>query len=448
MSLATLARSSGSSTWLWGALVGVTFGISAALSLELALGGLIVLVALYAFSRTGVKSEVVVALFWVAFCFYETIFATVTVPGFFYPFYAAFGVTVAASLLRSGVRVESSVLWLYGGFLVVVLASFIGFTEPVGFEVVQRVFAYAFGLLVALQFGSWRGLRPVLVATVLTGTTIAGWVIAASVQAGFRYRGDITVDQNVVTFFIGFGAIVALAVAVDLMGRRGALGRLLLLLVPLAAMLYAIMLLASRGITIALVLAVLAIVGRALLLDWRKLGVVLLVLLMAAGTVFLPGGDSLIERFSLADTETGNERLPIWEETLEAFAQGDVYALLAGQGFGSSRAVVQRTFGGLTSTHNAFLQILYEFGIIGLALFIALHAFLIQRAFSLGAGRGLVMFGLMWYLIGANLTLNAPDGFMYWTALGVAMALGLWGRPRSPEQVPAPVPPAAPATAP
>lgn len=437
MSLATLARSSDAGAWFWGALVGVAFGVSAALSLELAIGSLVVLLALYAFARTGVKSEVVVALFWIAFCLYETVFASVTVPGFFYPFYAAFGATVAASLLRSGVRIEPSVLWLYGGFLVVVLTSFIGFTEPVGFEVVQRVFAYVFGLLVALQFGSWRGLRPVLVATVLTGTTIAVWVIAASVQAGFSYRGDVSVDQNVVTFFIGFGAIVALAVAVDLMGRRGVLGRLLLLLVPLAAMLYAIMLLASRGITIALALAVLALVGRAVLLDWRKLSVVLVVLLMAVGTVFLPGGDSLIERFSLEDTETGNDRLPIWGETVDAFTEGDAYALLAGQGFGSSRVVVQRTFGGLTSTHNAFLQILYEFGIVGFALFVALHVFLILRAYRLGDGRGLVMFGLMWYLIGANLTLNAPDGFIYWTALGVAMALGLWGRPRPTETAPA-----------
>jgi O-antigen ligase len=430
MTSGALTAPLGARTWLWAAVIGTAFGVSAALSIEFALGGLVVLSALYAFSRSGVRSEIVVALFWIAFCLYETIFASVTVPGFFYPFYAAFFVTVAASLLRSGVRVEAAVLWLYGGFLVVVLLSFVGFTEPVDFDVIQRVFAYAFGLLVTLQFGSWRGLRPVLVATVLTGVAIGTWVINASIQAGFRYRGDVTVDQNVVTFFIGFGAIVALAAAVDIVGTPGRRGRLLLLMASLAVMLYATMLLASRGITIALVLAVLAIIARAVLLDPRKLWVVALVVVMGAGTVFLPGGDSLLERFSLEDTDTGNQRLPIWEETVEAFTAGNAYALLVGQGFGSSREVVQRGFGGLTSTHNAFLQILYEFGLVGLALFIALHAFLLLRAFRLRDGRGLVMFGLLWYLIGANLTLNAPDGFMYWTALGVTMALGLWGQSR------------------
>ena len=418
-------------TWFWAFVIGASLGLAAALSLEFALGGLAVLIALYASARSGVNAEIVVALFWVAFCIYETIFASVTVPGFFYPFYAVFFVTVAASLLRSGIRVEAPVLWLYGAFLVVVLISFVGFMEPIDFEVVQRVFAYVFGLLVALQFGSWRGLRPVLVASVLTGVTISIWVINASIQAGFRYRGDIPTDQNVVTFFIGFGAIVALAAAVDLVGRRGRLNQLLVLLLALAPMLYAIMLLASRGVTIALVLAVLAIIGRSVLLDVRKLGVVVLVVAMGAGTVVLPGGESLLERFALEDTDTGNERLPIWEETVEAFTQGNAYALVLGQGFGTSREVVQRGFGALTSTHNAFLQILYEFGVIGIALFIGLHMFLLVRAFRLRDGYGLVMFGLLWYLIGANLTLNAPDGFMYWTALGVTMALGLWGRVRS-----------------
>lgn len=436
MTSGTLTAPFDARTWLWAAGVGTAFGVTAALSLEFAVGGLVVLSALYAFSRSGVKSEIVVALFWIAFCLYETIFASVTVPGFFYPFYAAFFVTVAASLLRSGVRVEGPVMWLYGGFLVVVLLSFVGFTEPVGFEVIQRVFAYVFGLLVALQFGSWRGLRPVLVATVLTGVTIGAWVVNASIQAGFRYRGDITVDQNVVTFFIGFGAIVALAAAVDIVGTRGRRGRLLLLMASLAVMLYATMLLASRGVTIALVLAVLAIVARAVLLDPRKLWVVAVVVAMGVGTVFLPGGDSLLERFTLEDTDTGNQRLPIWEETVEAFTAGNAYALLVGQGFGSSREVVQRGFGGLTSTHNAFLQILYEFGVVGLTLFVALHAFLLFRAFRLRDGRGLVMFGLLWYLIGVNLTLNAPDGFMYWTALGVTMALGMWGQSRRVETLP------------
>lgn len=417
-------------TWLWAVPVGVGVGLAAAASLAFALGGLVALSALYAFGRSSVKSELVVALFWIAFCLYETIFASVTVPGVFYPFYVAFAITVAASLLRSGVRLDTPVLWFYGGFLVVMLVSFIGFTEAVSFEVVQRVFAYVFGLLVALQFGSWRGLRLVLVSTVVTSMVISVWVIIASIQAGFGYRGDIAVDQNVVTFFIGFGAIVVLAAGVDQVRRGGRLGLLLVVLLALAPMLYATMLLASRGVTIALALALLAIVVRAVLLDPRTLWVVVLVVAMGGATVVLPGGDSLLERFALADTDTGNNRLPIWEDTVEAYIQGDANALLLGQGFDSSRELVQRSFGTLTSTHNAFLQILYEFGVVGIVTFVGLHGLLLLRAFRLRDGPGLVMFGLLWYLIGANLTLNAPDGFMYWTALGVTMALGLWGRPR------------------
>jgi O-antigen ligase len=450
VTIGTLSAPPGGRSWLLAGAVGLAIGAAAAFSIEIAIGALLVLLASYAFARSTVKAEVIVALFWLAFCFYETIFATVTVPGFFYPFYAAFALTVALSLLRDGIRVEPIVLWLYGGFLVIVALSFLGFTEPIDFDVVQRVFAYVFGLLIALQFGSWRGLRPVLVATVTTGVVISAWVINAAIQAGFRYRGDIGVDQNVVTFFIGFGAVVALAAAADLIGRPGRRGRLVLLMIPLGIMLYGIMLLASRGIALALALAVLAITVRVVLLDPRKIGAVLVALLLAASTVVLPGGDGLVERFTLQDTQTANERLPIWVETIETFVQGDAYDLVLGRGFGSSRIVVQQAFGGLTSTHNAFLQILYEFGLIGLALFVGLHAFLAWRAFKLGDGRGLVMFGLVWYLVGANLSINAPDGPIYWTALGVTLALGLWGRPRPtpPAEAPAPAPADAPIDAP
>ena len=426
MSLAAGAPTLTVGAWLGAALVGVALGVAAALSLEHALAGAVVLVALYALARAQLRSELVLAAFWVTFCVYETIFSSVTVPGLFYPFYAAFALAVMVSLLRRGVAVEAWGLWLYGGFLFVVLLAFLGFTEPVGFEVAQRVFAYAFGLLVMLQIGTRRGVRPVLVAALCAGVAIAVWVIAASAQAGFRYRGDVSVDQNVASFFIGFGVLVALAFAVDLMRRRHARLTLLLALVPLAAMLYAMTLLASRGIAIALTLGVLAIIARAAMLDVRTLRVALLLLPLSAGAALLPGGDHLLERFALADTETGNERLPIWAVTSDAFTRGDVYELLLGHGFGSSQVVVQRASGSLTSTHNAFLQILFEFGVVGFALFVALHALLIVRAFRLGGGSGLALFGWMWYLLGANLSLNTPDGFLYWTALGVALSLGRW----------------------
>ncbi len=414
--------------WLLGAAIGVAFGAAAVASIELALGVLAAPLLLYGFIRSGVKSEMVVAVFWVSFCLYETVFAALTLQGFFYPFYAAFFVSAAVSLLRTGIRIQAGVLGTYVVFLAVVLVSFVGFTEPIGFEVIQRVFAYVIGLVVMLQFRSWRGIRPVMLATVATGTTIAVWVIATSIQAGFRYRGDIAVDQNVVSFFIGFGVIVALAAAADAIATPGRRSRLLVLLLPLGAMLYALMLLASRGIALALILATAAVVVRALILDRRSLGVVFAVAAIGAGALLLPGSDHLMARFALDDTETGNRRLPIWEALIDDFVQSDPYTIAVGHGFGSSELVVQRAFGSLTSTHNAFLQILYEFGVVGLASFLGLHVLLLWRAYQLRNGRGLVMFGLLWFLVGANLTLNAPDGFMYWTALGVAMALGLWGR--------------------
>ena len=424
--MARVASPTAPAWWPLGALLAVGLGAAAAFSLTATVAGVAVALLTWLFTRAKVKSELVVALFWTAFCLYETVFSEVTLQGLFYPFYAAFVVSVVLALARSGVRFDPAIIWLYGAFLMVVAVSLLGFDGRVDFQVIQRLFAYVFGLLVALQFGSRRGLRPVLGAAVLTGLAISIWVIDSSFRVGFAYRGGVSVDQNVVTFFIGFGAVVLLAAILNAMGRADGRGRVAWLVLLLGVMLYAVMLLASRGLTIALLVAGLAIVARTILFDPRRVGIIAVVAVLGVSTLLLPGGDSLLERFALQDTETANNRLPIWEHVLESYADGNPVEVVLGHGFNSSHRLVLQLTGMLTSTHNAFLQILYEFGALGLVLFLALHALLLVRAYRIGDGNGVVMFGLLWFLIASNLSINAPDGFMYWTALGVTMALGLW----------------------
>jgi O-antigen ligase len=425
-------RAPSPTAWTWGALAALAVGAAAAWAGAWALLAAGAVAATMALIAARERSAWVVAGFWALFCTYETVLRDLLyVPGLFYPFYAAFAATLLVLLVRGRLVLTPPLLWLNFGFLVVVLASFIGFGEPIGFEVLQRLVAYLVGPLVALQFTGRRGLRVVLGAAVVTGTALAAWVVVESVRTGFVYRGGVTVDQNVVSFFIGLGLVVALADALAPTAgtrRRWAVAGTW---IASALMLYGVLLLASRGVATALTVAAVAVVGRAAARRPERL----LALVAAAAAVFgatrLPGGDGLVQRFAEDTVTSGNDRIPIWIGTLRYYAQGDAWDLLLGHGFGASWFAVQRVFGTLTSTHNAYLQLLVEFGIVGLGLFLALHALLLVRSFQVEERVGAAMFGLLAFLLATNLTLNATDGFMYWTALGLVMGMATWAPPRT-----------------
>ncbi|MEJ2357271.1 MAG: O-antigen ligase family protein, partial [Deinococcales bacterium] len=371
-------------------------------------------------------------LYWITYDLYLSVFAGEDVPGLFYPFYALLFLAVVGRLFGSGLRADPRVLWPYGAFLFVVAASFLDFTAAVDFGVLQRVLAYLFGALILFQVGSRRGLDTV------TGLALAGsaatsvWVIVSAARAGFGYRGDIAMDPNVVAFLIGIGAIMAAAWLLDRIRRRQGLAPTMAVALLMAVHVYAFLLLASRGVSLALAAGGLALMVRAVRESRRNLVFVAVMAVVAAAGFALPGGQGLVQRFTGERVESGGSRFPIWEATYTSYGEGDLGSLLLGHGFDSSKSLVARNFADLTSTHNAFLQMLYEFGVLGVALFVAIHVVLLRRAAALRNRYGLLMVGIVWFLLGGALSLNIPDDFAYWTALGLAMALGVWGGEAAP----------------
>lgn len=406
--------------------LGLVAGIATAISVELALGIVVMAIALYAFARSSVRSEVIVAIYWFTFCIFSSIFASVSIAGFYFPFYGAFLLVIAIGLIGRGVHIQPPFVLASVGFVSVALASLVGYSEASNAEAFQRLFAYAFAIIIALQVRSARGLAPILTAAAVASLTISVWVVWEAAQSGFVYRAGLDVNQNVVTLLIGLGLIPVASLFVRVLLDRRRMIWAAPLLVALAVMTYSVVVLASRGMTIALAVALMAILVRSILRDRRTLLAVALLALVVTFGMFLPGGQGIVDRFSGQDIETGNERLPIWEATLEAFSAGDIREIILGHGLGSSRAVVQERFGSLTSTHNAYLQVLYELGLTGLTLFVFLHVALLIRSTRVHGVYGLVMLGLVSYLMTVNLAMSATDGFLYWTAIGFAMAISAW----------------------
>lgn len=417
---------------IWVLIGAVAVGALAAFSVEVALGTAVVAAVTLLFFRSRYKAEIVVGLYWLAFCVYETIISGVTITGFFYPFYGAFLVGVVAAVVGPGLKVRSSFFWLLVGFLLVVAVSFVGFMQPIGFSVVQRVLAYLIGAAVYLQFRSRGGLVVVGAAASLTSLTLTAWVVISAVRGGFAYRGDVNVNENVVAFYVGLGFLVLVAGTLHSLGTRGQRWAGLALLVLAGSVGYALLLLASRGMAIAAGLALVALVVRIGVQDWRKLLPVVALLAITGAGMLLPGGEGLVQRFTSERVESGGSRTPIWQVVYGSYRDGNLLELAFGNGFESSQDVVERGFGTLTSTHNAYLEVLYEFGVVGLALFLALHLVPIVVSWRVRGALGLAMYGLAFFLLGANVTSTAPDGFLYWTALAFVLAIGTWGETDQP----------------
>lgn len=422
--------------WVGAIVLAMTAGAVAATSGPLALGVAAGVVVLVAWIRSNMAGEIIAAAYWITFAVYQTVLANAGIQfeGIFYPFYLAFLANILVNLARGRVRFQLWSAVLYGAFMVVVLASFIGFSEPVDFFVLQRVFAYTLGMLMALQVGSERGLAPVAVAAVISGSAISVWVIVSAIQSGFAYRASIQVDQNLTAFLVGLGIVTAAAVVLTNVTSRRRPWLTVALALAAATMVYAALLLASRGMFLAISMAIGVLLLRAVMADRRHVLTLAVAASLLGGLLLLPGGTSLLDRFDGDAVETGGRRTPLWTATWEAYARGDVPQLLFGHGFKSSELVMRTQFGILTSVHNAYLQLLYEIGLIGLGLFVGLHALLHRAAARVGSVYGSVAIGMLWLLLGANVTSDSPDGFAYWAALGYVAAVAAWAAAQPPSE--------------
>ena len=219
--------------------------------------------------------------------------------------------------------------------------------------------------------------------------TIAFWLLPAlyePVKAAFfsgsymarDYRSGFTAHYSTNSIYLSFGLVCW---ACGLIGRRAKprVGDVILGL----AFLLALFLTTKRGPLVASVVAIAVcylfvnkekFTGAAL-----KALVIVLLAVLAVGVLatFVPGVEATLERFGeLSEDETGNGRSELYDC---AWSMVDASPLF-GSGWGSYSKYVATTPLGIMynnlgfssmSTHNVYLQLLAETGVVGLALFLA-----------------------------------------------------------------------------
>jgi O-Antigen ligase len=385
-----------------------------------------------------------VSAFFLALTIQTTIFSGFEIRGLYYPLYILMLFNAVVGLVTRRVKVSSSVVIVYLLFYALVIISLFQISTGVNFELFQKLFIYLLGLIVSFQFNSEKAFWSLARVQTWSGLIVAVWVVVNSIQDGFAGRGISEINQNNVATLIAFGLIPLFATQLS---GQAALWRRLAGWLLLALGIYAMLLLASRGMTVAVGMALILMFARILNNPRRSVPLILLATVGALALASLPGSNNLAERFTQADVASANGRTPLWGAAIREIETASPTQLLFGHGINYSWIVTNRVVGFFYSVHNTYLQMTLEFGLVGLGLFLALHFIVLRLLWRFNDGLSLYGMGATTFLLFSNLTNVAADAFFYWVTLGAMLALAVWRqqtslKPEAQTQTPAYLQPA------
>lgn len=172
-------------------------------------------------------------------------------------------------------------------------------------------------------------------------------------------------DSNYLSFFIGLVTLLALFKAKHSTKRKDINFYLIITII----LLICLTMLISRGAIVALAVAC-AFYYKRQIFSHKIFGYAIVIVIV--GYVFYNLGlfDGFIMRFESKDLETGSGRTEIWETGFKTFfGKGNLTILF---GAGDNQAANMAYRGGIFySPHNNFIEVLFNFGIVGLILFLS-----------------------------------------------------------------------------
>lgn len=415
-----------------GLVIGSLLSVGIAFFEPLIASILAALVFLSSFTVTRNKAGALVGFYWLLFVVKSVALSQITIPLLFYPFYISFGILIMLALFRRGVVLEPTFMWLLLAYTSIILISLFGVTGPSNATVAQALIVVLIAPVVLTILTTYGQHMTVIGYAILSSSLVGGWIVYSAATTDFQYRAGVEVNQNTAAFMIGVGLLITIVNAVNNLAKDSRCrwkGVGLLFLAMISS--YGFLLLASRGMTISFGIALASLFVYLLRENPRKLLAAFLSLAIAALGLLLPGGSGLLDRFQTETVETAGDRAPIWDATLIAFKEGTLFDITLGAGFGRSKEVVQAATGTQTSTHSGFLLVVFDYGLLGLTVYLLIHALGLALGYLANNEYGLLSNTVLWFLLASNISSTSNEGFMYWLALGVALALATESRSRA-----------------
>ena len=100
-------------------------------------------------------------------------------------------------------------------------------------------------------------------------------------------------------------------------------------------------------------------------------------------TINFIGNNNIVNRFSTSFSSGGSGRLRIWENTYNYFKASSIVTKIFGHGFETVLALTP--FPGLSphSAHNDFIEVLFDYGIVGLITYLYIVIYIIYNTYKL-----------------------------------------------------------------
>lgn len=289
-------------------------------------------------------------------------------------------------------------------------------------------FGYAL-LVFVLVFGAeWLVVEESYLRRVLLPALVAGSLVSFA-YAILRYlivRPERA--EALFTSFNGLGTLIVLATGVSLGYLLGLAGRRRYLALPyLSVAIVALLLTFSRGAWLGflVMLGTLGLVNRGAR-RWAVLGI----LGVAIGLAFVP---QLAHRFLTSfDLSANAPRLYIWRAALDMIQAHPIFGVGAGV---FMHVYPQYVLPGAPEpvaafAHNLFLQVAAEFGLVGLAIFLAILGRVMWQAWRLARTGNVFYQGIFAALVGVLIhqQVDIPIwgleiGGAFWTLVGLVIAL-------------------------
>jgi len=351
---------------------------------------------------------------------------------------------------------------LYLMFMAWVCLSLVWYDPSRDAQLAKELLIYGLFALVGAQMivGAPVARRMFAVALAVVSVGLAVWTVWYALRTGFAYRAGVPVNPNLPATLVGPGLLMAAA----LYASDGGVRHRPWLLAGILAALYASLLLASRGVFLALVAGGAVVwwrlrppFGRMRALIAGCGVVVLLAQVPSVPHAAWTGGLGLARRLAessgldrdasaaaqgpassgdvalnplaaestalgrFGEEEVGsfNLRRDLWVRGLAYVTSGPGPFLLGG-GVATSRMLAHEANPVFANMHNAYLQMWTDFGLIGLVLVGWLHARIARQLAGISGWFAAGTLGMLLFWVVLGLTVTVTDLHVYWVTLGIA----------------------------